>query len=133
MADNTFLLKIITPERLFFEGEAEMVEFNTTEGQIGIYKNHVPTTVIVSPGILTITMPDGEKEAALHAGFVEILQDQVTILAEAVEWPDEIDENRAKSAKERAERRLQEKEAGIDEVRAQIALMRALTRIQTIK
>lgn len=133
MADNTFLLKIITPERLFFEGEAEMVEFNTTEGQIGVYKNHVPTTVIVSPGILTITMPDEEKEAALHAGFVEILQDQVTILAEAVEWPDEIDENRAKSAKERAERRLQEKEAGIDEDRAQIALMRALTRIQTIK
>ncbi len=133
MADNTFLLKIITPERLFFEGEAEMVEFNTTEGQIGVYKNHVPTTVIISPGILTITMPDEEKEAALHAGFVEILQDQVTILAEAVEWPDEIDENRAKSAKERAERRLQEKEAGIDEDRAQIALMRALTRIQTIK
>lgn len=133
MADNTFLLKIITPERLFFEGEAEMVEFNTTEGQIGVYKNHVPTTVIISPGILTITMPNEEKEAALHAGFVEILQDQVTILAEAVEWPDEIDENRAKSAKERAERRLQEKEAGIDEDRAQIALMRALTRIQTIK
>lgn len=133
MADNTFLLKIITPERLFFEGEAEMVEFNTTEGQIGVYKNHVPTTVIISPGILTITMPNEEKEAALHAGFVEILQDQVTILAEAVEWPGEIDENRAKSAKERAERRLQAKEAGIDEDRAQIALMRALTRIQTIK
>ncbi|MDE6713127.1 MAG: ATP synthase F1 subunit epsilon [Lachnospiraceae bacterium] len=133
MADNTFLLKIITPERLFFEGEAEMVEFNTTEGQIGVYKNHVPTTVIISPGILTITMPNEEKEAALHAGFVEILQDQVTILAEAIEWPDEIDENRAKSAKERAERRLQAKEAGIDEDRAQIALMRALTRIQTIK
>lgn len=133
MADNTFLLKIITPERLFYEGEAEMVEFNTTEGEVGIYKNHVPMTVIISPGILTITMPDGEKEAALHAGFVEILQDQVTILAEAVEWPDEIDENRARSAKERAERRLQEREAGIDEDRAQIALMRALTRIQTIK
>ncbi|MDE6687174.1 MAG: ATP synthase F1 subunit epsilon [Lachnospiraceae bacterium] len=133
MADNTFLLKIITPERLFFEGEAEMVEFNTTEGQIGIYKNHVPTTVIISPGILTITMPNEEKEAALHAGFVEILQNQVTILAEAIEWPGEIDENRAKSAKERAERRLQAKEAGIDEDRAQIALMRALTRIQTIK
>lgn len=133
MADNTFLLKIITPERLFFEGEAEMVEFNTTEGEIGIYKNHVPTTVIISPGILTITRPDEEKTAALHAGFVEILQDQVTILAEAIEWPDEIDEDRAKSAKERAERRLEAKEAGIDEDRAQVALMRALTRIQTIR
>lgn len=133
MADNTFILKIITPERLFFEGEAEMVEFNTTEGEIGIYKNHVPTTVIISPGILTITRSDEEKTAALHAGFVEILPDQVTILAEAVEWPDEIDEDRAKSAKERAERRLEAKEAGIDEDRAQIALMRALTRIQTIR
>lgn len=133
MADNTFKLKIITPERLFFEGEAEMVEFNTTEGEIGIYKNHVPTTVIISPGILTITLPEEEKTAALHAGFVEILQDQVTILAEAVEWPNEIDYNRAESAKERAERRLQAKESNLDEDRAQIALMRALARIQVLK
>lgn len=133
MADNTFKLKIITPERLFFEGEAEMVEFNTTEGEIGIYKNHVPTTVIISPGILTITMSEEEKTAALHAGFVEILQDQVTILAEAVEWPDEIDYDRAESAKERAERRLQAKESNLDEDRAQIALMRALARIQVLK
>ena len=133
MADNTFKLKIITPERLFFEGEAEMVEFNTTEGEIGIYKNHVPTTVIISPGILTITLPEEEKTAALHAGFVEILQDQVTILAEAVEWPNEIDYNRAESAKERAERRLQAKGSDLDEDRAQIALMRALARIQVLK
>lgn len=132
MAD-TFFLKVITPERLFFEGEVEMVEFNTTEGEIGIYANHVPTTVIVRPGVLTITMPDEEKKAALHAGFVEILQDQVTILAESIEWPDEIDVNRAESAKERAEHRLQEKDANLDEARAQIALMRALTRIQTLK
>ena len=133
MADNTFLLKVITPERLFFEGEAEMVEFNTTEGEIGIYKNHVPTTVIISPGILTITLPSEEKIAALHAGFVEILQDCVTILAESVEWPDEIDQARAEAAKERAEERLQAKEEGLDEDRARIALMRAMTRINTLK
>ena len=133
MADNTFLLKVITPERLFFEGEAEMVEFNTTEGEIGIYKNHVPTTVIISPGILTITLPSEEKIAALHAGFVEILQDCVTILAESVEWPDEIDQARAEAAKERAEKRLQSKEEGLDEDRARIALMRAMTRINTLK
>ena len=133
MADNTFLLKVITPERLFFEGEAEMVECNTTEGEIGIYKNHVPTTVIISPGILTITLPSEEKIAALHAGFVEILQDCVTILAESVEWPDEIDQARAEAAKERAEKRLQTKEEGLDEDRARIALMRAMTRINTLK
>ncbi len=83
MADNNlFTLRIITPDRVFFEGQVSMVEFNTTEGEIGIYKKHVPTTVIISPGILTITGEEGVKEAALHAGFVEILQDEVVILAE---------------------------------------------------
>lgn len=133
MAENTFLLRIITPERIFFEGEAEMVEFNTTEGEIGIYKNHVPTTVIVSPGIITITMPEEQKTAALHSGFVEILQDKVTILAEAIEWPGEIDVERAEAAKRRAEARLANKEDGMDAIRAEIALRRAITRIQLIK
>lgn len=133
MADNTFELKIITPERMFFEGQVDMVEFNTTEGEIGIYKNHVPTTVIVKPGVLTITMGAEQKVAALHSGFAEILQDKVTILAELIEWPDEIDVERAKSAEERARRRLDSKEAGMDIDRAQIALLKSITRISTIK
>ena len=95
---NKFDLKIITPDRIFYEGEASMVEFNTTEGEIGIYKEHVPTTVIVAPGILTITEGEEQKEAALHAGFAEILQDKVTVLAEVAEWPAEIDETRAEAA-----------------------------------
>ena len=98
---NKFLLKIITPDRIFYEGEASMVEFNTTEGEIGIYKEHVPTTVIIAPGILTITEENEQKQAALHAGFVEILQDKVTIMAEIVEWPDEIDLERAQEALQR--------------------------------
>ena len=74
MADNKgFQLHIITPDRVFYEGEVDMVEFNTTEGQIGILPGHIPLTVIVKPGILNISEPEGEKEAALHAGFAEIL------------------------------------------------------------
>ena len=65
MAENTFELKIITPERTFFDEQVDMVEFNTTEGEIGVYKNHVPTTVIVKPGVLTIT-GDEVLKAALH-------------------------------------------------------------------
>lgn len=133
MAENTFTLKVITPERIFFEDEVEMVEFNTTEGEIGIYKNHVPTTVIIKPGILTITQAEEQKIAALHAGFVEILQDKVTILAEVVEWPDEIDENRAQEAKDRAQKRLDEKDEVLDIDRAQVALQRAITRISVLK
>ena len=134
MADNNlFTLRIITPDRVFYEGEASMVEFNTTEGEIGIYKQHVPTTVIISPGILTITEEGGMKEAALHAGFAEILQDEVVILAEIIEWPEEIDAGRAEAAKERAEERIRSKTPETDVLRAETALQRALARIHVIK
>lgn len=134
MADNsnTFKVRVITPDRTFFEGDAVMVEFNTTEGEIGIYRNHVPMTVIIRPGVLTIT-GDEMKKAALHSGFVEILQDRVTILAEVIEWPDEIDEMRAMAAKERAERLLSEKDPKTDIARAETALARAMARISVVK
>lgn len=134
MADNNlYTLKIITPDRVFYEGQVSMVEFNTTEGEIGIYKKHVPMTVIVSPGILTISEESGMKEAALHAGFAEILQDKVVILAEIVEWPEEIDKSRAEAAKSRAEERLRSKTPETDILRAETALQRALARIHVIK
>ena len=130
---NKFLLKIITPDRIFYEGEASMVEFNTTEGEIGIYKEHVPTTVIIAPGILTVTEENEQKQAALHAGFVEILQDKVTIMAEIVEWPDEIDLERAQEALQRAQERLVSKTPETDIARAETALHRAVARINVLK
>ncbi|MBO6206175.1 MAG: ATP synthase F1 subunit epsilon [Lachnospiraceae bacterium] len=133
MADTTFHLKVITPERIFFEAPVEMVEFNTTEGELGIYANHVPLTVIISPGVLTITTSEGEKKAALHAGFAEILQDKVTILAELIEWPGEIDENRATAAEQRARERIAARDDGVDLDRAEVALKRAIARIQALK
>ena len=132
MAD-LFKLRIITPDRVFYEGEAEMVEFNTTEGEIGIYKRHIPMTVIIKPGILTITEESETKTAALHAGFAEILPDQVTIMAEIIEWPVEIDQERAEQAKERAEERLQNKTPETDIARAETALLRAMARIEVLK
>ena len=134
MADNnSFQLRIITPDRVFYEGEVDMVEFNTTEGQVGILPGHIPLTVIVKPGILHISEAQGEKQAALHSGFAEILPDKITILAEIIEWPEEIDEHRAEAAMERAQERLRLKEAGTDVVRAEIALLKAITRIQVLK
>ncbi|KAB1438582.1 ATP synthase F1 subunit epsilon [Candidatus Galacturonibacter soehngenii] len=131
MADERlFRLKIITPDRVFYEGDASMVELKTSEGEIGVYANHIPLTTILAPGVVKITEPEGMKQAALYSGFVEILKDKVTILAEVAEWPEEIDINRAKEAKIRAERRLSSNESGIDELRAEMALRRALTRIE---
>ncbi|MDO4303513.1 MAG: ATP synthase F1 subunit epsilon [Bacillota bacterium] len=131
--NNLFTLKIITPERVFYENQVSMVEMNTTEGEIGVYKRHVPTTVIISPGILTITTPEGIKEAALHSGFAEILQDEVVIMAEIIEWPEEIDLERAEAARDRAEERLHSKTPETDVLRAETALQRALARIEVIK
>lgn len=129
MADNKFALKVMCPDRTFFEGEADMVEMNTTEGYIGVYPGHIPIATVVAPGILVIHN-DGElKRAALHSGFARISPDNIMILAEVAEWPDEIDLNRAEEARVRAERRLSGTESGIDIKRAEAALKRSLTRI----
>lgn len=130
--DNKFVLKVITPDRVFYEDEVSMVEFNTVEGEVGIYKQHIPMTMIIAPGILTITTEDGTKEAALHAGFAEVLQDQVTILAEIIEWPAEIDLERAEDARGRAEERIREHAPGTDMKRAEMSLRRAVARINAV-
>ena len=129
---DSLLLRVITPDRVFYENRVKMVEFNTTEGEIGILPGHIPLTVIVKPGVLNITEADGEKMAA-HSGFAEILPERVTILAEIIEWPEEIDEKRAEAAKERAEDRIRTKSSETDLLRAETALQRAVARIEVLR
>ncbi len=131
MADSSkyFKLQIIAPDRIFLDDEAEMVELRTTEGEIGVLKDHIPMTAIIAPGIMRIKKDGEERDAALHEGFVEILGDKVIILAESCEWPEEIDINRANEAKIRAERRLTG-DAEINQARAELALRRSLVRLE---
>ncbi len=128
--DKLFELNIIAPERVFYQNKVSMVELNTSEGEVGIYKNHIPMTMLIVPGIVTITEAEGKKQAAIHSGFMEILQDKVTVMAEIAEWPDEIDVNRAKEAQIRAERRLQMKDPQMNLQRAEIALRKAMVRLE---
>jgi len=132
MADNSkfFRLQVITPDRIFYDGEAELVELTTSEGEMGVLKGHIPLTAILVPGVLKIKEAEGVRKAALHDGFVEIMKDHMTILAEACEWPDEIDITRAEEAKLRAERRLSGGEANVNIARAELALRKSLIRIQ---
>ncbi len=125
---DRFQLTIITPEREFFRGESTFVEFTTTDGDVGVYPGHVPTTVVLDPGVLRIHNGKEKREAALHSGFAEILPDKITILAEAVEWPEEIDKNRAEEARIRAERKLEDSAA--DGSKAELALKRSVLRIR---
>ncbi len=129
MADKLMDVKIMAPDRVFYEGQVSFIEFNTTEGILGIYPKHIPMTVVISPGVLKIVEKNGEtKEAALLSGFAEVLGDSITMLAESVEWPDEIDIKRAEEAKIRAERRLKDDSQDLN--RAELALKRSVVRMQ---
>lgn len=130
MADNKFKIQIVSPDRMFYEGEADMLEVKTTEGEIGILAGHIPMTSILSPGVMRIIEGSEVKEAAVHDGFLEILPDKVIVLAESCEWPDEIDISRANEAKIRAERRLKGNEGEINITRAELALKKSLIRIE---
>ena len=130
---EVFRLQVITPDQTFYEGEASMVELTTTEGDIGIYQGHIPLTAIVSPGVLHIHEEGQVREAALMSGFIEVLPDQVIIMAEVVEWPEEIDVKRAEEARIRAERRLKSQSGEVDVARAELALKRALVRLEMRK
>ena len=133
MADKTFTLQIISPTRIFFDEEVDMVEMRTTEGEIGVLAGHIPLTAIVEPGVVKIHQEGKVREAALLDGFVEIRGNKVTVLAEACEWPENIDGKRAKEeAKLRAERRIGSGEKQVDMVRAELALKKALTRINLV-
>lgn len=122
-------LQVITPDKQFYTGDVTMVELTTTEGNIGVYPDHIPLTAVVAPGVLKIHEGTEVKEASLISGFITIMPDMVTIMAEVAEWPDEIDFKRAEEARTRAERRLAEHNPELDTLRAELALKRALVRL----
>lgn len=132
MADlKKFRLEVISPERIFYSGDVEMLELTTTEGEIGIYADHIPLTTIIAPGVMTITETGSQlKQAAVLEGFMEITQEKVTVLAQSCEWPEEIDTNRAHEARARAERRLKSSDANINMSRAELALRKSLIRLE---
>ena len=128
-----FKVEIITPDRIFYEGEAEFLEFTTAAGDIGVYAKHIPMTTVLAPGAVIVHNGEEETVAAVHSGFAEILGDKVTLLAEIAEWPEEIDLMRAEAARGRAEERIAAKAADTDIKRAEFALRKALTRIDVAK
>ena len=129
---ETMKLQVITPDAEFFNGDTTMVELNTANGEMGIFPQHIPLTVAVEPGVLKIHQDKQEKKAALLSGFIQIMPEKVTILAEACEWPEDIDGARANEARIRAERRLSEGSAEVDVARAEAALHRALVRLSLV-
>ena len=129
---NKIRLQVISPRKVIYDGECTMLEYNTTEGYVGVLPGHVAMTQILSPGRLTIYEEGKEKPvyAAAMSGIATIMPDTVTLLTEVIELKDEIDVDRAKLAKERALKRIEEKGEGYDAHRAEMALKRAEVRLE---
>ena len=125
---ETIQLEIVTPERLVVSESAEYIEIPGEGGYLGILPGHAPLISEVAPGELTYRNGNQTKRLAVAWGFVEVLQDKVTILAEAAEKAEEIDTARAEAAKKKAEAELQKSGLEINE-EAQEALQRAQARL----
>ncbi|MBU0463636.1 MAG: F0F1 ATP synthase subunit epsilon [Proteobacteria bacterium] len=130
MAEKLFL-EVVTPQKAIVSEEVEIVIAPGSEGEFGVLKGH--TTFLTSLKIGTLRYKDAkgkERYLFINGGFAEVLPDKVTILAESAERRRDIDVERAKRAKERAEKRLAEKSEGMDFARAEVALQRAVHRLK---
>lgn len=131
MADK-IKLEIVTPDRIVVDEDVQIVMAPGTDGEFGVLSGHTPFMTSLKTGTVRFTDASGkEKLVFVSGGFTEALPDKVTILAESAERHEEIDVERAKSALERAQKRLaDEKNEDIDFVRAQSALQRAMNRLK---
>ncbi len=125
---KTFKLKIITPKGIYKEIDVEILNIRTTSGQIGILANHLSLASAIDISEMNYIQNGERYKFAIAGGFVYVNEEDTTIIANAIESPEEIDLERAQEAKKRAEGRLKTPQ-NIDIVRAEAALRKALTRI----
>ena len=126
---EVFQLEIVTPEKKVVETTAEEVQIPGKNGYLGILPGHAPLITELSVGEITFRENSIEQKLAVAWGFAEILPNKVTILAETAERPSEINVERARQAKERAEQRLTSGDTAVDVNRALDALHRAQARL----
>jgi F-type H+-transporting ATPase subunit epsilon len=129
MAD-TFQLQIVTPEKKVVDTAAEEVQIPGKNGYLGILPGHAPLITELGVGEVKFHAGGEEQRFAVAWGFAEILLDKVTVLAETAERPSEINVERARKAKERAEQRLTSGDTNVDVERSLNALHRAETRLE---
>ncbi len=129
----SFQLDIVTPEKSFFSGRVDRIIVKGVEGDLAVLKNMAPIITPLAIGRVWIEKDGKERVAAVVEGYLTVKDNQATIVTDSAEWPEEIDVERAKLAKERAERRLKEKDESIDTARAEAALRRAINRLETSK
>ncbi|GBD11970.1 ATP synthase epsilon chain [bacterium HR23] len=125
----TMRLEIVTAERVVFSDDVDLVVAPGIEGELGILPHHAPLLTILQPGEIRVVKAGQEQFLAVSGGFLEVLANKVTILADACEYAEEIDLERARRAMERAQQALATRQADVDLAQAMAALRRAQVRI----
>ena len=131
-ASNTFYLKIISANRVFYSGRCRSLIVPEYDGQKEILAHHEDMVIAIDDGEMRF-QPEGSENweyAVVGMGFVEIVNNRVTLLVETAERPEEIDVARAREAKERAEEQLRQKQSIQEYHMNQMALARAMTRLK---
>ena len=126
---KTLTVNIVTPDGPVYDSEVDMVIAKSSAGEIGILPGHIPTVAPLEIGVVKLKKDGKNQFVAVNGGFLEVRPEKVTILAQSAEIAETIDLARAKEAMNRAEKRLQDKLDTSDHLRAELALRRALNRI----
>jgi len=127
---KTLTVSVVTPDGLVLEDTYDMVSCVAENGELGILPGHIPLVAPLTISAIRLKREDSTEQIAVNGGFLEVRPDKVTILAQSAEKPADIDVERAKEAKARAEQRLQSEEDHIDFKRAELALKKAMNRLK---
>jgi F-type H+-transporting ATPase subunit epsilon len=127
---DTFQLEIVTPEKKVVDTAASEIQIPGKNGYLGVLPGHAPLITELAVGEISFHADSKEQRLAVAWGFAEVLPDKVTILAETAELPSEIDVERARKSKERAEQRLTSGDTNVDVERSLDALRKAETRLE---
>ncbi|BAC14930.1 F0F1 ATP synthase subunit epsilon [Oceanobacillus iheyensis] len=130
---RTLEVSVVTPGGPVLEESFEMVVCKAETGEIGILPGHIPLVSPLQISAVRLKKGNDTKYLAISGGFMEVQPEKVTILAQSAETASDINVQRAKEAKDRAERRLQAKKDNIDKTRAELALKRAINRLDVGK
>ena len=128
-----FHLQIVTPDGLLYNGKAEKIIVRTESGDVGILAKHIDFVTPLGIGVAKVTANGKELKAACAGGILSVTKDVTRIVANTFEWSENIDLERAKRAKERAEAKINQKKSGREIELAKLKLKKALSRIDAAK
>ena len=127
---NSFSVEVYACDKVFYRGRGVSLTLPLPDGEATLLPHHEDSIIALIPGVMKLKTEDGEQKiAVISAGMAQMINNRVKIFVHTVERPEEIDENRARAAKERAEEQLRQKQSLAEYHMNRVALARAMSRL----